>query len=154
MLRGVHAAGVALCYGNNNGGACAAGSVRPLAPNVAQRAHQGLSAAQRGFPINPPSYSLPRLLRLQLQFHPASSLVFYSSPSLPLSLSIAPVYSPSPSLSLSSQFHSFFCPTKTAIHQWHLKANKTSSENAKSLHRNAIAVGISALRVAHSLSLR
>lgn len=37
--------------------------------------------------------------------------------------------------SLSSQFHPFFCPTKTAIHPWHLKANKTSSENAKSAQK-------------------
>lgn len=38
-----------------------------------------------------------------------------------------PVYFSS---SLSSQFHPFFCPTKTAIHPWHLEVNKTSSENA------------------------
>lgn len=71
--------------------------------------------------------SLPRLLCF-----PHSSFSFSSfSPlhhSYFLPLDMPPVYF---SPSLSSQFHPFFCPTKTAIQPWHFKANKTSSENAK-----------------------
>lgn len=47
VLRGVQAASVALCYGNNNGGACAAGSVHPLAPNVAQSSPRLFSCPAR-----------------------------------------------------------------------------------------------------------
>lgn len=100
-----------------------AGSVRPLAPNVAQSS-PGLSAARRGFPTYPPSrsYSLLRLLRLptQASLSPYFSFVF-SSPSLPLScLFRSPL-----------NFILSFSPTKNAIQPWHLKANKTASENVK-----------------------
>lgn len=66
MLRRVEAAGVALCYGKNNGGACAAGSVHPLAPNVVQSSPRPFSCPAR-LPINPPS----------------PPLLFTPSPSLP-----------------------------------------------------------------------
>lgn len=124
-LRGAQAAGVALCYGNNNGGACVAGSVHPLAPNVAQRAHPGFSAARPGSPINPPFCSLPRPPSLQLHFY--FPLVFDFSPSLPTFC----VCSRASCLFPSSQFHPFFRPTMTAFHWWHLESNKTFSENAK-----------------------
>lgn len=135
MLRRVEAAGVALCYGKNNGGACAAGSVHPLAPNVVQSSPRPFSCPAR-LPINPPSPPLlftpsPSLPPpTQASLSPYISLVFLSSTSHLLSVPVPmpPVYFSS---SLSSQFHPFFCPTKIAIHPWHLEANKTSSENAK-----------------------
>lgn len=127
-------AGVALCYGNNNGRACAVGSVPSLAPNVADRAHPGFLAAQPSFPIKLPFCSLPPRLcpGFRLAFFPH----FVISPALPLSKPTGCL-----SLSLSSQFHPFFCTTKTVFHQCHLKTNKTCPENAN-LNRNATAVGI------------
>lgn len=85
VLRGVEAAGVALCYGKNNGGACAAGSVHPLAPNVVQSSPRPFSYPTR-LPINPPS---PLLL-----FTPSPSL------SPPLKLHFLPTF-----LSFSSPIH-------------------------------------------------
>lgn len=132
MLRGVRAAGVALCYGNNNGGDCAAGSAHPLAPNVAQSSPRLFSCPARLSSKPPllfthsPSASPP----LKLQFLP--TFLSFSSP-----LRLSHFLCPYPDLlfisppSLSSQFHPFLCHTKTAIHPWHLEANKTSSENAK-----------------------
>lgn len=135
MLRGVQAASVALCYGNNNGGACAAGSVHPVAPNVAQSSPRLFSCPARL--SNKPSLPSPSIHSLafcvsltRASLSACVSLIFFPLHLLPLSVPIPmpPVYFSS---SLSSQFHPFFCPTKAAIHPWHLGANKTSSENAK-----------------------
>lgn len=93
VLRGVEAAGMALCYGKNNGGACAAGSVHPLAPNVVQSSPRPFSYPTR-LPINPPS---PLFL-----FTPSPSL------SPPLKLHFLPTFlsfsSPFPLLSISPTF--------------------------------------------------
>lgn len=99
---------------------------------------------KRGTESSPRLFSCPARLsnKPSLLFTPShaesrasvSSCIFLSfSTSLhlfPLSVSVAvpPVYF---SPSLSSQFHPFFHPTKTAIHSWHLESNKTFSENAK-----------------------
>ena len=101
------AAGVALCYGNNNGGACAAGTVHPLAPNVAQsspRLFSGPARLSNKKPSPPLSfYSLPRLLCL-----PLSGFTFCLRPSRFLLLSISPTFCASclfllqPLLSISS----------------------------------------------------
>lgn len=87
-------------------------------------ARSGFSLAQLGFPIYP-SHSSPSLHSFSSS--PFSQFSFSSSH--PLCVYPSPLFIPpcrSPLLS-----HSFFCPTKTAIHPWHLKANKTFSENAK-----------------------
>lgn len=131
MLRGVQAAGVALCYGNNNGGACVAGSIHPLAPNVAQRAHPGLFSCPARLSNKPSLLFTPSHAESQASVSSCIFLSFSTSLHLfPLSVSAAvpPAYF---SPSLSSQFHPFFHPTKTAIHSWHLKSNKTFSENAE-----------------------
>lgn len=135
MLRGVQAAGVALCYGNNNGGACAARSAHPLAPSVAQSSPWLFSCPARL--CNRPSLPSPFIYPLLSCDYPNQaslsvhvSLIFLSS-ILP-TLSLYPCLLFFFSSTLSSQFHPFFCPTKTSIHSWHLEGlNKTSSENAK-----------------------
>lgn len=123
VLRGARAAGVALCYGNNNRGACEAGSVHPLAPNMAPISPWLFSCpailSNKRLPPSLCFCSLPRSLRLPLTNFPTSFSL------TPLSL---PVYF---SPSLSSQFHPFFCPTKTLIHPSPLEANKMFTENAK-----------------------
>lgn len=79
VLRGARAAGVALCYGNNNRGACVAGSVHPLAPNTA--------------PISPWLFSCPSML---------------SNKSLPPSLCSHSVHSLAPCISPSQTFPTSF----------------------------------------------
>lgn len=104
VLRGVQAAGVALCYGNNNGGVCAAGSVHPLAPNVARSSPRLFSCPARlsNTPSPPLSfYSLPRLL---CPPHSSFSLHF----SRFLLLSISSHCTRAPPVYFSSQFHPFF----------------------------------------------
>lgn len=144
-MRGAEAAGVALCYGNNNGGACAAGSVHPLAPDVAPSSPRLFSCPARlsNKPSrSTPSYSLRHLHRL----FPHSSFSFShrvfqplsSSPSLRLSRARF-------SSSLSSQFQPFFCATMRAI-------QPKSPLNMQILPRNAIAVWISPLRFTPALS--
>lgn len=84
VLRGAQAAGVALCYGNNNGGACAAGSVHPLAPSVAQSSPWLFSCPARL--CNQPSLLSPSIHPLLSCVYPTQaslsayvSLIFFSS---------------------------------------------------------------------------
>lgn len=123
-MRGVQAAGVALCYGNNNGGACAA---RERSPPGTKRGTELTPAFQlpgQAFRLNPPSpLSSIHSFAFSFSLHLSSFLHSFF-----LSTAVSPIYF---SPSLSSQFHPFFAPTKTSIHPWHLKSNKTSSENAK-----------------------
>ncbi len=83
VLRSPQAAGVALCYGNNNGGACAAGSVHPLAPNVAQSSPRVFSCSA-GLSNKPslPSRSIHslavRVSPSQAWVSPHNSLIFFS----------------------------------------------------------------------------
>lgn len=133
-LRGAEPAGVALCYGNNNGGACAAGSARPLAPDVAPSSPRLFSRPARL--SNKPSR--PPLLLLIHSLAPASvspTTSFSSSPSLPL-----PSYSCllQPLLSVSGLS---FCATMRAI-------QPKSPPNMPILPRNAIAGWTSPLRFA------
>lgn len=84
VLRGVQAAGVALCYGNNNGGACAAGSAHPLAPSVAHSSPWLFSCPARL--CNRPSLPSAFVYRLPFCVYPNQaslsvhvSLIFFSS---------------------------------------------------------------------------
>lgn len=73
-MRGAQAAGMALCYGNNNGGACVMENVHPLAPNVAQSPPLLFSCPAR-LPHTPPPVSLsPTLLRQERCLLPQSLL--------------------------------------------------------------------------------
>lgn len=137
VLRGVQAAGVALCCGNNNGGACATGSFHPLAPNVAPSSPRllscpaKLSKKKKTSLVSPFIHSVPSVSPIfQLQLF----IIFFFSPSALLSS----VYFSS---SISSQFHPFFCPHKDSHSPGALRG-----EQKPPLHRNATAVGIAALR--------
>lgn len=122
VLRGVQAPGMALCCGNNNGGACVAGSAHPLAPNMAERAHPGFSAGQLSFPITPPFLFTP-----SMAMSPALVSHFPTPPHLSHCSHYFCLFLPL--VSPLSFIPSFFGPTKAAIHPRHLQADKTSPEN-------------------------
>lgn len=117
------------------------------------RTHPGFSAGWRGISHKPSLYPLLLFTPSPSAFSPPhSSFTFSLHFSRLLLLSVSPtlyVYF-SPSLSPLS-FIPSFSPTKTAIHTWHLTADKTYSENAKPAQTNAIAVGTSALRFSPAL---
>lgn len=108
-LHGVQAAGVALCYGNNNGRACKAGSIHPMAPNVAQSSPRLFSCPARlsnepslpsppsihflAFCISHTPVSVSSYVSLVLLF---TCLLFFTPPVSPLNfvLSFAPQREP------------------------------------------------------------
>lgn len=151
-LHGVQAAGVALCYGNNNGRACKAGSIHPMAPNVAQSSPRLFSCPARlsNEPsLPPPTTTLPLLSTslpsasptLQFQFLPTFLLFFYLHASHLLLLQ--------PLLSISS----FLLPHKESHSPIALRGEQNVLWKCKPLHRNAITVGICALRFFPALLL-
>lgn len=156
VLHGVPCGGVVHCYGNNNGGACVARSIHPLAPSMAQSSCRlfsclaSLSNKLLSFSLPPPlsiiylgfsaSLSL-RLYFLKLSF----SLLFFSR-SLILCVCLS-LHAHCLFHLLSSQFHPFFHPIKTAIHT-DTESQTKSPHKMQSMLRNAIAFAISALKFA------
>lgn len=160
VLRGVQAAGVALCYGNNNGGACAAGSVHPLAPSMAQSSPWLFSCPARLSNKPPPS---PLLLFTPatpvsplLRLHSLPTFLSFSSSPLSLPLSV-PICMPPVFFLLQSllSISSFLLPHKDIHSPMALRGRRTKHAlKMQSLRRNATAVGISALRFAPALLAR
>lgn len=148
---------MALCYGKNNGGACAAGSVHPLAPNVVQSSPRPFSYPTR-LPINPPSplflftpspslspplklHFLPTFLSFSSPFHLSHFLCLY-----PCLLFISPPVSP-------LNFILSFAPQRQPFTHGTQRRTKHPPK-MQILHRNAIAVEISALKFSPALLAR
>lgn len=139
MLRGVWAAGLVLCYGNNNGGACAEGSVHPLAPNLAQSSPR-LSSYLLTHHIHSLAFCLPplQLFPLRVFRFPLLSV----SPAFLAHTHASCLFLHQSLLSISP----FLLPHKGSHSPVALKQKRTKRPlKMQSLQRNASAVRVSAV---------